>query len=177
MPSPEPTLLDCLSGGGVPVIAVGKIADLFAGRGIARRIPTPSDDAGVDAVLEAMQGEPAGFIFANLVDFDTKYGHRNDVQGYADNLERFDRRLPELLSRLRPDDLFVITADHGNDPTTPSTDHSREYVPLLATCGHRPPGADLGTRSTFADLGQTVAEVFGMGPLRHGTSFLTRVCL
>ena len=88
-----------------------------------------------------MREEPAGFIFANLVDFDTKYGHRNDVQGYADNLERFDRRLPEILSRLRPDDLLVITADHGNDPTTPSTDHSREYVPVLAACGHRPPAS------------------------------------
>ena len=176
MPSPQPTLLDRLCGAGVPVIAIGKIADLFAGRGITRRVPTPSDDAGVSAVLGAMQEQPTGFIFANLVDFDTKYGHRNQVQGYADNLERFDQRLPEVLGSLRPDDLLVITADHGNDPTTPSTDHSREYVPVLAACGHRPAGVDLGTRATFADLGQTVAEVFGAGPLPHGTSFLTHVC-
>ena len=125
MPSPEPTLLDRLAEAAVPVIAIGKIADLFAGRGITRKEPTPSDDAGVDAVVAAMRDEPEGLIFANLVDFDTQYGHRNDVQGYTDNLERFDRRLPEILSRWRQDDLLVITADHGNDPTTPSTDHSR----------------------------------------------------
>jgi phosphopentomutase len=177
MPSPQPTLLDRLSEAGVQVVAIGKIADLFAGRGITRRMPTPSDDAGVTAVLEAMREEPDGLIFANLVDFDSKYGHRNEVQGYADNLERFDRRLPEILSQLRQDDLFVITADHGNDPTTPSTDHSREYVPVLADCGRSPARTDLGTRATFADLGQTIAEVFRVGPLPHGTSFLSQVCL
>jgi phosphopentomutase len=177
MPSPEPTLLDCLADADVPVIAIGKIADLFAGRGITRKVPTPSDDAGVDAVMAAMRDEPEGLIFANLVDFDTKYGHRNDVQGYKDNLERFDRRLPEILSLKRHDDLLVITADHGNDPTTPSTDHSREYVPVFATCGVSGNRVDLGTRDTFADLGQTVADVFGVGPLRHGTSFLKSVCL
>lgn len=176
MPSPHPTLLERLSEAGVPVIAIGKIADLFAGRGITRRWPTPSDDAGVDAVVAAMREEPEGLIFANLVDFDTKYGHRNDVRGYADNLERFDRRLPEIVSQLRQDDMLVVTADHGNDPTTPSTDHSREYVPVLADCGLRPARTDLGTRATFADLGQTVAEVFGVGPLQHGTSFLRCVC-
>lgn len=177
MPSPQPTLLDLLSDAGVPVIAIGKIADLFAGRGITRKLPTPSDDAGVDAVVAAMREEPEGFIFANLVDFDTQYGHRNQVRGYADNLERFDRRLPEIMSLLQDDDVLVITADHGNDPTTPSTDHSREYVPVLAACGRRPTRADLGTRDTFADLGQTVAEIFRVGPLPHGTSFLKGVCL
>ncbi len=176
MPSPVPTLLDLLSGAGVPVVAIGKISDLFAGRGITRRLPTPSDDAGVDAVVAAMRDEPEGFIFANLVDFDTKYGHRNQVRGYADNLERFDLRLPEILSSLRQDDLFVITADHGNDPTTPSTDHSREYVPVLGKCGRSASGVDLGTRDTFADLGQTVADVFRVGPLPNGTSFLESVC-
>jgi len=177
MPSPQPTLLDLLSDAGVPVIAIGKIADLFADRGITRKRPTPSDDAGVDAVVAAMHEEPEGLIFANLVDFDTKYGHRNQVRGYADNLERFDRRLPEILSRLRQDDLLVITADHGNDPTTPSTDHSREYVPVLAKGGLLSVVVDLGARETFADLGQTVAEIFGVGPLPHGTSFLRSVCL
>jgi phosphopentomutase len=116
-----------------------------------------------------------GLIFTNLVDFDTLYGHRNDVEGYARNLERFDVRLPELLLRLRPDDLLVVTADHGNDPTTPSTDHSREYVPLLVTGSHVRRGADLGTRQTFADLGQTLAEVFAVGRLAHGTSFLREI--
>jgi phosphopentomutase len=177
MPSPQPTLLDRLSDASVPVIAIGKIADLFAGRGITRKVATPSDEAGVDAVLAAIREEPEGLIFANLVDFDTKYGHRNDVRGYKENLERFDRRLPEIMSSLQADDLLVITADHGNDPTTPSTDHSREYVPILVGCGWRTAHGDLGTRSTFADLGQTVAEIFGVGPLSHGTSFLGSVCL
>jgi phosphopentomutase len=131
----------------------------------------------MDALVAAMREEPEGLLFANLVDFDAKYGHRNDVRGYADNLERFDKRLPEVLSHLRMDDLIIITADHGNDPTTPSTDHSREYVPVLADCGLLPARADLGTRATFADLGQTVAEVFRVGPLSHGTSFLSSVCL
>ena len=177
MPSPQPTLLDRLSDAGVPVIAIGKIADLFAGRGITRKVPTPSDGAGVDAVLAAIREEPEGLIFANLVDFDTKYGHRNDVRGYKDNLERFDRRLPEIMSSLQENDLLVITADHGNDPTTPSTDHSREYVPVLVGCGRLSAPGDLGTRGTFADLGQTIAEIFGVGPLSHGTSFLGSVCL
>jgi phosphopentomutase len=113
-----------------------------------------------------------GLIFANLVDFDSRFGHRNDVAGYAANLERFDQRLAALMPSLRPDDLLIVTADHGNDPTTASTDHSREYVPLLVAGGHVREGTDLGTRTTFADLGQTLAEVFGVGPLAHGTSFL-----
>jgi phosphopentomutase len=107
----------------------------------------------------------------NLVDFDAVYGHRNDAAGYAANLERFDEALARLLPSLREEDLLVITADHGNDPTTPSTDHSREYVPVLAT-GPRVNAVDLGTRASFADLGQTIADNFGVGPLAHGTSFL-----
>ena len=177
MPSPQPTLLDRLAQAGVPVIAIGKIADLFAGRGITERLPTPSDQAGVDALLAAMHAHARGLLFANLVDFDTKYGHRNDVRGYADNLERFDHRLPEILGQVRPQDLLVITADHGNDPSTPSTDHSREYVPVLARCGRPASGVDLGTRETFADLGQTVATALGISPLPNGTSFLETVCL
>ena len=113
-----------------------------------------------------------GLIFTNLVDFDTQYGHRNDVNGYARNLERFDRRLSGLVPRLREDDVLMVTADHGNDPTTPSTDHAREYVPLLVAGASVRPGVDLGTRRTFADLGQTLAELFGVGRLPHGTSFL-----
>ncbi len=169
------TLLDHLAEAGVPVFAIGKIVDLFAGQGIAESVHTTSDDDGMDQVERAMAERPRGLVFANLVDFDTVYGHRNDVEGYALNLERFDARLSELLPRLRPDDLLVLTADHGNDPTTPSTDHSREYVPVLA-CGPRARGGvDLGTRSTYADLGQTLAEVFGVGPLAHGTSFLAQI--
>jgi phosphopentomutase len=119
-----------------------------------------------------MDMEPRGLIVANLVDFDTVFGHRNDVAGYAANLERFDASLPALLDRLRGDDLLAITADHGNDPTTPSTDHSREHVPLLLTGPRVRPGVNLGTRRTFADLGQTLAANFGVGPLTNGTSFL-----
>jgi phosphopentomutase len=169
------TLLDRVKASSRPVVAIGKIEDLFAGRGITRAIHTASDDEGVNHVLWQMDETTQGLIFTNLVDFDTLYGHRNDVEGYARNLERFDVRLSELLLRLRPDDLLVVTADHGNDPTTPSTDHSREYVPLLVTGAHVRSGADLGTRQTFADLGQTLAEMFGVGRLAHGTSFLREI--
>ena len=129
----------------------------------------------MDAVERQMSKVERGFIFTNLVDFDTQYGHRNDVAGYAANLERFDARLAKLLPMLRPDDLLMVTADHGNDPTTPSTDHAREYVPLLVTGERVRKGVDLGTRRTFADVGQTLAEVFGVGRLPQGTSFLSEI--
>jgi len=122
-----------------------------------------------------MQRQDRGLIFANLVDFDTVYGHRNDVAGYAANLERFDARLAAVLPRLRPDDILIVTADHGNDPSTPSTDHSREYVPLLVVGARVPPGIELGTRSTFADLAQTLADGFAVPPVAHGTSFLPQL--
>jgi len=156
-------------------VAIGKIEDLFAGHGITQGIHTVSDEDGMDKVEAQMQAVDRGFIFTNLVDFDAQYGHRNDVAGYAANLERFDARLAALLPHLRDDDLLVITADHGNDPTTPSTDHAREYVPLLVTGPHVRAGVDLGVRRTFADLGQTLAEIFGVGPLAHGTSFLSEI--
>src|ERR1700681_1280228 len=116
-----------------------------------------------------------GLIFTNLVDFDSQYGHRNDVGGYARNLERFDARLARLLPQLRDDDCLIVTADHGNDPTTASTDHAREYVPLIVIGRHVRMGAELGIRRTFADLGQTLAEIFAVGPLAHGTSFLSQI--
>ena len=169
------TLLDLLKEAAIPVIAIGKVEDLFAGRGISRALHTSDDDEGMDFVEQAMRETPRGLIFANLVDFDTLYGHRNDIRGYAANLERFDARLSEVLGRLAPDDLLVITADHGNDPTTPGTDHSREYVPLLLAGRHARAGIDLGTRATFADLGQTLAENFGVGSLPYGTSFLSAI--
>ncbi|HEY3381851.1 MAG TPA: phosphopentomutase [Vicinamibacterales bacterium] len=172
IPPAGETLLDRVKAAGLPVFAIGKIEDLFAGHGITRAVHTASDDEGMDQVERAMQEIERGLVFANLVDFDTQYGHRNNVEGYALNLERFDARLSELLPRLRPDDLLILTADHGNDPTTPSTDHAREYVPVLAVGPRVRRGVDLGTRTTFADLGQTLAEVFGVGPLAHGTSFL-----
>jgi phosphopentomutase len=169
------TLLDRLTSAGVPVTAIGKIQDLFAGQGISSAVHTASDDEGMDAVEAAVGSVERGLIFANLVDFDTQYGHRNDIEGYARNIERFDSRLSDLLPLLRADDLLVVTADHGNDPTTPSTDHSREHVPLLVCGAGTRPGVDLGDRSTFADLAQTLAELFGVEPMPHGTSFASEL--
>jgi phosphopentomutase len=175
LPPSGETLLDRLTRAAVPVVAIGKIQDLFAGRGIGRALHTASDNDGMDHVERQMTDVDRGLIFANLVDFDTQYGHRNDVAGYARNLERFDERLAPLVPRLRDDDLLIVTADHGNDPTTPSTDHSREHVPLLVAGPHVRRGVDLGTRQTFADVAQTLAEVFGVGRLAHGTSFLGEI--
>ncbi len=160
LPPPGETLLDRVKAASLPVVAIGKIEDLFAGRGITRAVHTASDDDGMDQLEKQMAAVDRGLIFANLVDFDTQYGHRNDTEGYAANLERFDARLATVLPKLRDDDL------------TPSTDHAREYVPLLVAGKHVRPGTDLGTRPTFADLAQTLAEVFGVGGLDHGTSFL-----
>jgi phosphopentomutase len=166
------TLLDRAKAAGLPVVAIGKIEDLFARRGITLAVHTKSDEQGMDALEAQMGATDHGLLFVNLVDFDTQYGHRNDTAGYAANLERFDRRLAAILPRLAATDLLVVTADHGNDPTTPSTDHSREYVPLIVSGQGVRRGADLGTRRTFADLGQTLADRFGLGPLAHGRSFL-----
>jgi phosphopentomutase len=169
------TLLDALTAAGHDVLAIGKVRDLFAGRGVARAVPTTSDDDGMAALRQALGDVERGLVFVNLVDSDTLYGHRNDVAGYAANLERIDAGLADVGRRLRADDLLIVTADHGNDPTTPSTDHSREYVPLLVAGGRVRANRDLGTRSTYADLGQTIADNFGVGPLAHGTSFLADV--
>jgi phosphopentomutase len=170
-----PTLLDGVKAVGLPVVAIGKIEDLFAGQGITTAIHTKSDDEGMDEVERALETTQRGLIFANLVDSDTLYGHRNDVAGYAANLERFDRRLQQFLPKLGNTDLLIITADHGNDPTTPSTDHSREYVPLMVHGAAVKQGTDLGTRPTYADLGQTVADVLGAAPLPNGSSFLREI--
>ena len=175
MPPIGETLLDRLTGAGIHVAAIGKIRDLFAGKGIGEAYPTSSDDDGMNHVRAQMDRQDQGLIFANLVDFDTAYGHRNDVVGYAANLERFDRRLAALLPALRPADLLVVTADHGNDPTTVSTDHSREYVPVLLTGARVRRGVDLGTRASFADLGQTLADVFGVPRLAFGESFRAQI--
>jgi phosphopentomutase len=170
-----PTLLDHVKDAGLPVIAIGKIEDLFAGRGITAAVHTSSDEQGMDEVLRALTTIDRGLIFANLVDFDTLFGHRNDAPGYAANLERFDARLGQLLPRLADGDVLVVTADHGNDPTTASTDHAREYVPLFVTGTSVRRGTNLGVRASFADVGQTLAQLFGVGPLDHGTSFLAEI--
>src|SRR4029453_2943269 len=154
------------------VHAIGKIEDLFAGRGVTTAVHTKSDKEGVEEIEKAIASAGPGLVFTNLVDFDTQYGHRNDTAGHPANLERLEARLATMLPRLRPRDLLIITADHGNDPTTPSTDHAREYVPVFLVGGCVKPGTDVGRRRPFADLGQTGAEIFGVGPLAHGTSFL-----
>lgn len=172
LPPGGETVLDRLTAMGVPVVAIGKVADLFAGRGIAKAVRTASDAEGMDRLMAELDATAEGLIFVNLVDFDTLYGHRNDVAGYAANLERVDARCGALLAALRETDLLIVTADHGNDPSTPSTDHSREFVPVFCAGARVRAGVDLGTRPTFADVGQTVAAALGAAPMAHGRSML-----
>jgi phosphopentomutase len=167
---PDETLLDDLAGAGVPRAGVGKVDDLFAGRSLRAR-HTRNNAEGIEFILEWLRGEQGGLLFANLVDFDTLYGHRNDTAGFERALRQFDDALPVLRSALREDDLLFITADHGNDPTTRSTDHAREYVPLLAL-GDPVHPVSVGERATFSDLGATVAEWLNVGFRGRGTSFL-----
>jgi phosphopentomutase len=168
---PTATILDVVKAAGQAVMGVGKIEDIFAHRGLTHSKHTGGNMAGVDAILEFLNGDETGLIFANLVDFDSLYGHRNDPQGYAAALEAFDRRLPEIMQNLRADDVLIMTADHGNDPTTPSTDHSRERVPILLY--GQPIGANrnLGTRDTFADVAATIAALLGVPWDGPGASF------
>ncbi len=175
VPPPRDTVLDRLAARGVPVAAVGKISDLFAGRGIGTAVHTHDDMDGMTQTVRTLETVRRGFVFANLVDLDTLYGHRNDPKGYGADLERIDARLGEVLERLRPTDLLMVTADHGNDPTTGSTDHSRERVPLLAAGPGVRGGTDLGVRRTFADVGATVADALGVEGTGAGTSFLGQV--
>jgi phosphopentomutase len=170
---PGPTLLDELAARGVPRIGVGKVDDLFAGRGITSEHTATNADA-YRLITEALETLPVGLIFANVIEFDQSWGHRNDVAGFRRGLEELDAALPGLLEPVRATDIVIFTADHGNDPTTPSTDHAREVVPLLVT-GPRIRPAALGRRRTFADVGQTVAEFLGAAPLAAGDSFLHEV--
>ena len=169
---PRGMLLDRLAERKVKVASVGKIFDIFLGRGIGEHIKTKTNREGMEQTLDMMRTEKDGLIFVNLVDFDMLFGHRNDVPGYARALEEVDAWLPEFFAKLEPGDLAVFTADHGCDPTTPSTDHSREYVPLLAHGPGVARGVNLGTRGSLADIGQTVAENFGTR-IDNGTSFLS----
>ena len=168
----EPSVMDRLVEHGHRVMTVGKVDDLFAGHGVTDGIHTKSNDEGQAVLLDLASKPGEGLVFANLVDFDTMYGHRNDPRGFAGALERCDEGLGQLIARLRDDEMVLITADHGNDPTTPSTDHSREYTPLLVAGPRVRQGADLGTRTSFADLGATIAEIFGVTAPRAGRSFL-----
>jgi phosphopentomutase len=175
LPPPAPTVLDHLQVAGLPVIAIGKIHDLFAGRGITESVHTHNDLDGMHATLRAMDSTRRGLIFTNLVDLDTLFGHRNNPRGYGQDLEQIDMEMAQVVSRLGARDLLIITADHGNDPTSPSTDHSREYVPLLVAGPQVAGGVDLGIRSTFADVGATVAMALGATGPAVGTGFLAGI--
>jgi phosphopentomutase len=171
---PRGMLLDVLEERGVPVAGVGKIADIFLGRGITRTAPVRNNADGMEKTLEAMREVPKGLIFVNLVDFDMLYGHRNDAAGYARALEAYDQWIPALEAAMAPGDMVVMTADHGCDPTVPGTDHTREYVPLLVGGARVRHGADLGWRASLSDIGQSVAANFG-AQLAHGKSFLPSI--
>jgi phosphopentomutase len=169
---PSKTLLDKLVDSGGEVISVGKIADIYAHQGVTKKVKATGNAALFDATLEEFRDAPDhSIVFTNFVDFDMLYGHRRDVDGYADALEYFDRRLPELLEMLKHDDILVITADHGCDPTWKGTDHTREHIPVLAYGASVYPGS-LGKRETFADIGQSLAGFFGLPPMEYGVSFL-----
>lgn len=169
------TVLDVLTAQGIPTFGVGKIDDLYARRGLRGTDHTRTNMEGVNAIIERAREMAEGLIIANLGDFDTLYGHRNDPQGFAIALEEFDGRISEIMETLDPQDLLLITSDHGNDPVTPSTDHSREFVPVLCYSGASRVGRDLGTRTSFADVGKTIADYFGAGNSLRGTSFLGEV--
>jgi phosphopentomutase len=168
---PADTILDVVKAAGLEVMGVGKIEDIFAHRGLTMSNHTGNNMAGVDAIIEFLRSDSLGLIMANLVDFDALYGHRNNPRGYADALEAFDRRLPEIVQSMTGHDLLLITADHGNDPTTPGTDHSRERVPLLVTGRSVARNINLGTRETFADAAATIAESLALSWNGPGTSF------
>lgn len=175
LPPPEPTLLDRLVDGGWEVIGVGKIDDLFAKRGLTICHHTVDNVLGAEEIIRQLGGDSRGLILANLIEFDMIYGHRNNPKGYARALEVFDSQLPQIMGAMQARDVLFIVADHGNDPTTASTDHSREYVPLLAYGEQVKEGVDLGTRDTFADVGATVADLLGIDPLPNGTSFAGQI--
>lgn len=170
-PPPEPTTLDLLQDAGIETTGVGKIHDLFAGRGVARSLHILDNADGAETLIDLLSEDGPGFIFANLNDFDTKYGHRNDPEGYARALEEFDAWLAQIIGALANDALVMLTADHGTDPTTESTDHSRERVPLLAAGERVKPGVNIGTRESFADVGATICDLFGAEAPPHGRSF------
>ncbi|MDF2922057.1 MAG: deoB [Paenibacillaceae bacterium] len=172
---PEPTAMNKLAEGGFDSIAIGKINDIYSGEGVTKSYPTKSNQDGIERTIEVLRSDFTGLAFTNLVDFDSLYGHRRDVEGYARALMEFDSRLPDIMAEIGPEDLLIITADHGNDPVHPGTDHTREYVPLLVySPSFREPGS-VGVRQTFADVGATVADNFGVGPLALGTSFLAEL--
>lgn len=174
VPPPTPNILTVLQEAGIKTMGVGKIYDIFAGVGISETVKTKDNMDGVDQTVKLMQNTRQGLIFANLVEYDSLYGHRNDPVGYARALEEFDQRLPEIMAAMLPDEVLILTADHGCDPTTQSTDHSREYVPLLVYGMPIKEGVNLGVRASFSDVAATLGDFFGL-PFKTGTSFAGEV--
>ena len=169
------TVLDTMIENGKKVFAIGKIEDLFVGRGITDAIHTNGNEHGIDLTIEAIKEDKYDMIFTNLVDFDMLYGHRNNIEGFGKALEYFDSKLPEIMESMKDDDILIITADHGNDPSTPSTDHSREYIPILVYGKNLKANVDLGTRKTYADIGQTLTEFHGIPKMENGESFINEI--
>ena len=169
------TMLDELKENNKDVIAIGKITDLFSMRGITKGIHTEGNKDGINKTIECIKNNSNGLIFTNLVDFDMLYGHRNNVDGYAKALEEFDSYIPEIIRNMKDDDMLIITADHGCDPTTPSTDHSREYIPILVYGKHVKDNNNIGIRDTFSDISATILDIFGLKPLQYGKSFKNNI--
>lgn len=165
------TMLDVLKENNKDVIAIGKIGDLFSKRGITKEIHTNGNEDGINKTIEEIEKETEGLIFTNLVDFDMLYGHRNNIEGYAKALEYFDSKLPIIIENMKKTDLLIITADHGNDPSTPSTDHSREYIPILIYGKQIKENVNIGIRETYADIGETILDILNMPLLNVGESF------
>jgi phosphopentomutase len=174
VPPPRGNLLPLLSEHGLDVVCIGKIASIYDSAGVTQDLTAKNNEQSIDQTIRALREETRGLIFSNLVDFDMLYGHRRDTEGYARALEHFDSRWPEIEAAMREDDLIIITADHGNDPTYRGTDHTREYAPLLVFGKRARPGVDLGTRRSLSDIGNTIAENFGLG-LNAGESFMSEI--
>ncbi len=171
VPPPSDNLLPLLKDNGLDVVCIGKIASIYDSMGVTEDLTAKNNEQTIDQTINALNADSRGLIFSNLVDFDMLYGHRRDTEGYAKALEHFDSRLPEIFDAMRPDDLLILTADHGNDPTKEGSDHTREYVPLLVYSRNARPGVNLGTRQSLSDIGQTIAENFGLR-IADGVSFL-----
>ena len=169
------TMLDVISENNGRVISIGKIQDLFNGRGIEKAIHTSGNADGIAKTIEEIENEKADLIFTNLVDTDMLYGHRNNIQGYAQALEYFDSQLPTIMEKMKETDMLIITADHGNDPSTPSTDHNREYIPILVYGKQIKENINLGIRETFSDISATVLDILNMPKLENGTSFKNEI--
>lgn len=169
------TMLENIKESGKEVIAIGKIEDLFSGRGITTSYHTEGNEDGIEKTIEQIKRDTQGLIFTNLVDFDMLYGHRNNVEGYSNALEYFDSKLPEIIKNMKSTDMLIITADHGNDPTTPSTDHSREYIPILIYGNKIKENTNIGTRETYADISATILDILGIPKLKNGDSFKNEI--